>query len=142
MRSFRHGFLGVALLPLLILAQLIGSGGWFCANGTRCELPFAATCCCGSVQASSASSECCADRTDEGRASVTGVPCGCYYDARGMDCLPGATRTLETASPLPAATLTATEPPLLAVFSLTTAVPIQPPRFLTSPGHTRAPPAS
>jgi hypothetical protein len=142
MPTFRNRLLGVALLPLLIWAQLTGFGGWFCANGTRCEPAFAATCCCGSVQGSSVPDECCADRTGSGRASIARAPCGCYYDAQGIDCLLRAARTLKTASPLPAAVLTAGEPPRLTLVSLAAAAPIHPPRPPVSPRDTRAPPAA
>lgn len=142
MRSYRHRRLGVALLPLLILAQLTGSGGWFCADGSRCELPLSATCCCGSAPGSAPLGESCMAGIGAGGASVSSAPCGCYYDARSLDCLQRATQAPATAAPVPAAFLTTVESPRLTLFSLTEEAQLPPPRFLASPRDTRAPPAS
>lgn len=83
MHSFCRRFPVGLLLPLFLLAGLLGHGGWFCADGSYCAPALAITCCCGCPEGTVAIRDaCCADErgAEEGDALSTGS-CGCYYQA-------------------------------------------------------------
>src|SRR5262245_36954393 len=81
MRSFWHRFCGAALLPLLILAGIVGPGGWFCADGSQCKPWFATTCCCGCDASDSACDDSCAAPADAAAVALAAPSCFCYYHA-------------------------------------------------------------
>jgi hypothetical protein len=141
MQSLWNRLLGVALLPLLILWGHAGTGGWFCADGSRCGSDFAATCCCGSTQSAPAD-DCCATETGSGSSSIKGPRCGCYYDAGAALSLLEGGRPFAIAPALLPVSAQAAEPPSRSADLLPSASPGPPPRFPVSPGDSRAPPAA
>jgi hypothetical protein len=145
MPSLRRRFLGVALLPLLILSGLIGPGGWFCADGSRCEPLFAPACCCACGEAGVPADACCSEDSGPLQAATLGSACGCYYDT-GPGLSAAVLRAPETLEPLVALATVAPSPhrpvaPSL-LCSVTPVVAIKPPRQPSSPRHTRGPPAA
>lgn len=142
MRFCWHRFLGVALVPLFILAGLIEPGGWFCANGSRCEPAFAVTCCCGSAVPGERTDACCADAPSSAGSVVTEHRCGCYHQADAPLPLLKTAHTFQTVPILVAVVTTLPEPPVAAAFPLPAAIPTKLIRFFVSPGDPRGPPAA
>jgi hypothetical protein len=142
MRSFKRHFIGVALLPLLILSGLIGPGGWFCADGRLCEPAFAATCCCGCPEDGVPARDCCPGETGPHGEAGLRSSCGCYYHAEAAAravVLKSPQHRWNAVSPPTAVTL-AVAPPIGFTLALARTPTAKPARFLLSPRQSRAPP--
>jgi hypothetical protein len=141
MNSMWRRFLGVALLPLLILVGPVGPGGWYCADGSQCEPWFAASCCCGcgATDCAGDGSESCRSEIDSPK--VAAASCDCYYHAEAVASLVKSVPTAEHGTLLPSAS--ASIVPRWRVVTCLPAPSLLPPDSLhSSPTDTRGPPAA
>ena len=133
-------FTACLLLPLYLTVGLLGSGGWFCADGTHCRPAAAATCCCDD-RAAAPVDDCCPSPARSHSIGTAGATCGCYYQDQSRDSLVKLALLLDSPSELPTGTgIEVAPPPSARARYYPPAATPSPPRYLLSPRNGRAPP--
>lgn len=141
MHALTHRWFGVVLLPLLILSNLSGLGGWFCADGVQCRPATTPSCCCGHDEKRTSATVALECEHGAHGAELKNGRCGCYYQAPATV---ETQRKLELAGPdlvlaLPVTVFAYVSPPGHVAPLGRPSLP-SPPRYLVSPRDTRAPP--
>lgn len=140
MRSLTRRLLGVLLLPLLLLANVPGTGGWYCADGNPCRPAAALSCCCPAENHPADRSARVEDPAED--AAPGEVRCGCYYRSEPVivAAVHGPAPDVDPGPSLPAAFVPAVEPLVPPTPLSPPAATISPPRHLVSPSDPRGPP--
>jgi hypothetical protein len=135
--------LGAAFLSLLIAVSFLTTGAWFCADGRACMPASSLTCCCSTTHATTAASKRPACDAPLDRMCRSQQGCGCYRDLHSPAALLAHARAAISAPALVPGPVVLFPKPIPSRRSYrTVATGIGPPRFLTSPRDTRAPPAA